>query len=601
MRKIKYLLCVISIILFFYLPVSAEEPTFQVYCVNEYSQTEKEIVVQNGKIWGEHLEKKTDICTIGGIWRFNGWYTNSGEYIDLNAAINLTEDTTIHAEYEWEEVKPITISFPEFNHSFKIKYMESFSDKEIPVPTREHDTFIGWSTSKVDFMNNMMDFTNEVNYYFSDQQYYAIWQSDVDRLNGNIYSKEKLSNNRLYYMSTGTTGCIWDPVSKRDVALNYSSFSKSDIKHAAWLISKVLNSNKNVLIVPKDLSVSTKIKNKYRVVSTDWDVYDLEKAISYMNVRYFQYLPMIKETTGKDKRVDGKSVVTLTSTPEIALSVEDFEDREVEYLNLDQPAYLIQIKTFKRYYQLSAAMEQNIAKIAKKLSSDMTVAEAVYKLNEFCYENYSYDYSKCNNSLYWFFFSKEHSGTCISYAELAFSVLAYKGVEAYPYECTVPEGETGHIYNRVSINNKPYYIDFCWNCSIDSFPYLFMDEEVMNTLEYHKKSYPQLDYGTAIRLTSTQNHSPKIISLKRTGNLLYLHLSKNKDISGYKIQICSNRTFNKSKTIRSSKNKIKIRLKKSKTYYFRICSFWKEQREDYSNGKQFTKIYYSSWGKTRKQ
>ena len=63
MRKIKYLLCVISIILFFYLPVSAEEPTFQVYCVNEYSQTEKEIVVQNGKIWGEHLEKKTDICT----------------------------------------------------------------------------------------------------------------------------------------------------------------------------------------------------------------------------------------------------------------------------------------------------------------------------------------------------------------------------------------------------------------------------------------------------------------------------------------------------------------------------------------------------------
>ncbi len=79
--------------------------------------------------------------------------------------------------------------------------------------------------------------------------------------------------------------------------LDNTVFNKQDEKNADWLLNKILKikaQNKFVMILPSDHALQVKKYKKYGIIETTWDQETMEKALTLMYCKYFQYLQLIQ-------------------------------------------------------------------------------------------------------------------------------------------------------------------------------------------------------------------------------------------------------------------------------------------------------------------
>lgn len=574
----------------------------ETYIVSFYDSFAEEIVkteeVYNGEEWGDVLPEEEDF-QMGEIeGHFEGWHTDTDILINENTLVNLSGDIVLYSKYSSKGANiQYVVRFPEYDKSIKIKTGEAYSKYNLPKPSKQGDTLLGWGTNKRVPKNQIIDLEHATFKYKRNIELYAIWKSEYN-------AKYTVTNETLtmiphYYLNSNNTGEIYNPDLERFVSLNWTEFNKEDVKNADWLLNKILKikAKKNkVIILPVDRILNVNKYKEYGIIKTGWDQETLEKALTLMYCKYFQYLQMIQTPFFKTEK-EFYEDPNWKKKLDYNLKVKDFELKEVRD-NSSKWCYTVDQDKFRLYYERCSYVEEEVLNICSGFNRRTTVTRAISRINTILTNNYKYDDEEYIYDLYWFFKSKDNRGVCASYSKFAFAILGKCGYEALP--CA---GYTGsdkiHSINQTVINGKTYYCDFCWDSLEKTTNYLYMNLSEMNSMKCHQNPEPD-DCGVIIKITDGRNN-PTNIRIKKCRNLkgrkIKLEYSKVYGITGYVIQYGTDETFRNSKTTKilftKQRKKTISKLKKGKVYYVRVRTYKKVIRNS-----RIT--YYGKWSKTKK-
>lgn len=584
----------------------------------------KTMQVENGKQWSDYQDY--DVRSLSDMdlqYTFIGWITQNGQSIGKNDIINLQKDITLYAIFDVSgsvTEKVFALYFYNYDNPIHVNIGKRLCDYTTPSPTRDNDTFLGWSkiypiTSLDDIIYNEQILISS---FFGDANevtLYPVFQSDLNDKTL-ITTPETLNGKPIYRLNDNNIGSITNYDNKNDdtYALNQSSFNDFDKKNAEIIKNKILKSNsKKIAILPKGYTVDTnKLKKKgYLVIKTNLQLDDYISALTYMNCRYFQYLQLIQTPyfeTENELNIWDKNKIPVSYD----LIVNDFEisDYSDFYTGF---IYFIQRDVFKDYYDICMEMEKRLKNINQTigLQKGVKVTDALWKINDLCIKDYAYDYRFQIYDLNWFLQVTDeqrntgkkanYHGVCASYSKLAFALLGLQGYEALPTAVGNGKNPT-HSITRAVINGKVYYCDYTWTS--DSSPEMFMFLSAENLIfEAHRNPIPD-DMGHTItfdrkssKLTSTKVKSAK----NQKGKKLLISFNKIKNVDGYEIQYGTNSKFKSAKKKSVSKTKAIItKLKKNKTYYVRVRPYKNMKLYCISTDKYKTIKYYGTWSKYKK-
>lgn len=393
------------------------------------------------------------------------------------------------------------------------------------------------------------------------------------------------------------------------------------------LIYSTSDTYKMVALNPKGVTLDAKEYKKFNIINTGLDTDSFIRAITLMDVIYFQNLIyMHKEKNSflltENKLVNSYSDLLVGITPDNfrdlwgtrnienkynesdEYKVDDFEKQDIGDGDLH---YEVDLATFRKYCNRCQEIDKKLDDAAQAIglnqnTSTITVADAVTRINTYIHDNFSYDKFYKSWDLYWFFQpdnpqspdmaellkyyhenegdnKRNHHGICQSYAFFACALFAKYGCAAPGYE----NGEHTHIFNRLSINGIPLYIDYCWNANtekdIDYTKYLFMKEIELQYISDHKNPVISTLFQTIVDFNGQYSDvalkKSSISKLKNiNGKKIVVKFKKVANAEKYQIQYSQNKNFSKAKSIRAKGNKVTIKnLKKGKIYYFRVRAY----------------------------
>lgn len=506
----------------------------------------------------------------------------------------------------------------------------------LPIPTRQGYRFTGWYDGETRVQNG-----DDIPHDRGDITLTARWEKKAEgeilsdgggeykfSVNGshpNVTSWETLSNTPVYYQNerlktSFVTGDAYES--------QISSFSMEDKINAEKLFSQIYNTPSTfpeIVLNPAGITLNEKKYKKFKAIDTGLDTDAFIRAITLMNVMYFQnlnYMHKIKNDflSTEDKLVNSYSDLMAGITPDNSrilwgimdnknyyeeYCVFDFEEQEVKDGKLH---YEIDIDVFKQYYNRCKDIDRKLDDAAQAIglnqnTDTITVADAVARINTYIYDNFAYDQFFKSWDLYWFFQpdnpqspdiaqllkyyhdnegdnKRNHHGICQSYAFFACALFAKYGCVAPGYE----DGEHTHIFNRLFINGEPLYVDYCWNADPRIYgpqdtKYIFMNINELNQLDNHKDSVINPLFQTIVDFNAqyTEVSLKKVTISKvknKSGNKAVVKYKKVTNAEKYQIQYSQNKNFSEAKSARVKGNKVTIKnLKKGKTYYFRVRAY----------------------------
>ena len=531
----------------------------------------------------------------------------------------------------------------------------------LPTPARQGYRFTGWYDGETKVENG-----DEIPLDRGDITLTARWEekagdilSDVDEagtveIGGdhlNVTSWETLSNQQIYYQNYKLESSFRYGGGDDDVYCSQiNSFSRGDKINAEKLFHQIHSTSsayERVILNPKGVTLSGSKNKKYKIIDTGLDPDSFIRAVTLMNVIYFQnlnYMHKMKNDfmTTTDKKVASYSDLLTGITPDNARNLWKTKDKknvydeyrisdfEGEKVNDGYLHYEIMLDTFQEYYNHCQELDRQLDAAAQAIglnqnTSNITVAEAVTRINTYIYNNFAYDHFYKSWDLYWFFQPdnpqspdmaqllkyyydnegdklRNHHGICQSYAFFACALFAKYGYEVPAY-IGYENGMQTHMFNRLLINGKPLYIDYCWNADtdedFDSTKYLFLNDNELNFLFDHKN--PTIDSWFRTKVDFNEKYVEgdlkrvKINKIKnKSANKVIIQYKKVTNAEKYQIQYSQNKNFSKAKSVRVKGNKVTIKnLKKGKTYYFRVRA--------YKSSAYIKSIkVYGKWSKAKK-
>lgn len=587
------------------------------------------VEVVNGTTWGDYFPnidiqiKKTN-C--GYDYKFQGWSVNGTDIINETEIVSLNDDIVLYTKYEIiknSNVPVITVNLPEYNKTLYVESGDLLKESDFPNPNREGDTFLGWTTTfPIRTMNDVR--TGQYRFWAYKNieiTLYSCWQSTMD--NRELKTEETLSGKPIYRINDNNIGSIRDYSKDKTYLLNQLNFCDEDVKNADKIKNAIYNAKKSkVAVLPKGYTVNVdKLNNKgYTVIKTGLELDDYISALTYMNCRYFQYLQLIQtpyySTESELDQWDRKGIgYRLTVS---GLTYEDIPEIEKGF-EIEGPSfskgfiYFIRKDNFKTYYDLCNRMEVSLNQIGDSIgyNESITITDALRKVNNLLISDYAYDNKKRIYDLNWFLQVTDSSaneekyaqyhGVCASYSKLAYALLGQYGYEAIPTATGSGDGYN-HSITQVVIDGNTYYCDYCWAGSTTPDRYMFLTQQEL-IFECHMDPLPD-DMGQIVTYNrkDTTVSVPKWKAIKNKKNKkVVIQFTKVNNAKGYEVQYSTNRKFKLVKKKNTYKNKLTIsKLKKGKTYYFRIRSYknvtlYSKFDEKYKNVK-----YYSSWSKVKK-
>ncbi|MBO4996717.1 MAG: leucine-rich repeat protein, partial [Lachnospira sp.] len=510
--------------------------------------------------------------------------------------------------------------------------------RHLPTPVRQGYRFTGWYDGETKVENG-----DEIPLGRGDITLTARWEEKAGEGSSSVVTQEKasiieegghqgvtswetLSNQPIYYQNdrlktTFITGDIYES--------KLSSFSVEDKINAERLFNQIYNTpNTNtyteVVLNPKGVTLNTRKYKKCKTVDTGLNTDSFIRAVTLMNVMYFQNLTYMHKMKNDFLSTEDKLVrsyndllvgITFNNYRDLwekrdvennyfEYTVGDFEEGEV---NDGKLHYEIGIDIFKQYYSWCRKIDKELDHAAQAIglnqnTNTITVADAVTRINTYIHDNFAYDHFYKSRDLYWFFQpdnpqspdmaellryyhdnegdnKRNHHGICQSYAFFACALFAKYGCAAPGYE----NGEHTHIFNRLSINGAPLYIDYCWNADvgekINNTTNLFLDISEMDFFPEHARPNIASQFQTRVDFNAQYPKmilkKPQIYKVKnKSGNKVILQYKKVTGAEKYQIQYSQNKSFTKVKSLRVKGNKVTIKnLKRGKTYYFRVRAY----------------------------
>lgn len=494
--------------------------------------------VINGNAWGMYLKKLADQEYSSLYLIFKGWIYEDGTIINENDIVDLNSDITIYSLYECKsQTETYTVNFPEYNKTIEIHYGDVLDQYDIPNPQQTDDTFLGWTQRYPINDNNIENILTEHSRWWITSNdivnLYGVWKSDLDKLT----TTETLSMIPNYYLNRNNTGHIYSYTDGKrviDQKLNDTKFSKSDEENSQSLLKKILkecNNASKICIVPSDykLNIKNAQKNGYHVIKSGLSIQKLQRALTLINCKYFQYL-LIIQTPYVDKE---KSLNKCTDIG-YEMTVTDWEI--IDGSNFEGWVYGINTSKFMKYYNICSRTNKLVDDLVNnvfKFNTETTVVDALKAINDYLIQYTAYDNPMKIYDLKWFLeetsksrnLQKEasHHGVCASYSKLAHAVLGKCGYETLP--CAVWEsaksyakyikGDTTegpvHSINKVIIGSKTYYCDFCWASSSDPMRYMFLTLKEVNQISCHYHPVPD-NYGKIISFKNINNNNLKEVN-----------------------------------------------------------------------------------------
>ena len=611
--------------------------------------------VENGKRWSDYkqLTNYGDLRNGNIFYKFIGWKKDDDSYINLDSVICIDSDINLTRDYSLTgqgTEKKYSLQFWSDNRikTVQVKIGTKVCDCGIPIPKRVNDTFLGWAISNnypVRYVDEIIGGTSVLKNDLLQEGdgypriLYPVFQSDI--VNKKITTRETLNGKPIYRNSTSSSFLHNESI----YILNQTSFANIDITNAENIKNQILNAyNVKVAILPKGYNIDVKKlqKNGYSVIKTNLELDDYIAALSYINCRYFQYLPLVETTSdscgihdtyfkteqelvdydkskfpnGKENIPDGKKdciSFTLAADQFTLDDIPEFHKGTAYYINRD---------IFTEYYDLCQRMEKDIINISNKigLKKGMTVTDALWKINDFCVNNIAYDNKYQIYDLDWIIQvtnkdrnvkEANYHGVCQAYSFLVYALCGLNGYEAIPIHVDSkangrenPENEAGHAITQVIINGKEYYIDYTWNSGSpsDKDQYMFLSREDL-IFDAHRNPKQFVNIGKMITYDRIQTplSITKVTSLKNNANKkMTIKLKKVKNAAGYELQYSTNKKFKSPKNKLTSQTKVTVgKLMQKKTYYVRIRPYKKVQVNEFGGAKKIIK-YYGSWSKTKK-
>lgn len=533
----------------------------------------------------------------------------------------------------------------------------------LPTPTRQGYRFTGWYDGETEIQNE-----DTIPLDRGDITLTARWEknaggdilssgdeariTEVGGDHSGVSSWETLSNTQVYYQNIKL-----ETVFKKDNnSIFYSqlnSFSRTDKINAEKLFNQIYNTPSTyteVVLNPKGVVLNAKEYKKYKIIDTGLETDSFIRAITLMNVMYFQnliYMHRIKNNflTAKDKTVTSYSDLLVGITPSNSTTlwqVRDLENKidnnemyrvnDFEEDNLDDGKlhYEIEIGIFREYYNRCKKVDDELNVAAETIglnqnTSNIKVSDAVTRINAYIHDNFAYDHFYKSWDLYWFFQpdnpqgpdvaelleyyhnnegdnQRNHHGICQSYAFFASALFAKYGCWVPPYT-GCEDGVETHMFNQLFINGEPLYIDYCWNANankkLDYTQYLFLSEGELDCLSDHKN--PTIAPAFQVKV-DFNNQYPKETLKKETISKVknksekkaVIKYKKVAEAEKYQIQYSQNKNFSEAKSARVKGNKVIIKnLGKGKTYYFRVRA--------YKSSTYIKSIkVYGKWSKAKK-
>ncbi|MDD6070781.1 MAG: fibronectin type III domain-containing protein [Clostridiales bacterium] len=593
------------------------------------------IQVKNNESWKTYFMQtgQPGGCASGMDLKFSfgGWMTKDGNIINPDSVIQLQTDITLYTRYiisGSDAEKTFKIHFYNSNKTIEVKPGKRLYDYDVPAQTREGDIFLGWTNTYPIY--SLDDIIIREALVFPDvicgaeeTTLYPVFQSDVENVENKtrLVTTEVLSGEPVYRLNDNNIGFIkkFGIDSYDEYNLDRTDFNEFDKQNAEIIKNKIISAgNQKIAILPKGYTVDGKKLEKkgYSVIKTNLELDDYTSALTYMNCRYFQYLKLIQTPHVEDEG-ELKNTKQYKEEGKFGhygnLCVQDFEIEAVPDCSSGF-IYFINKDTFKNYYDLCMDMETKLINTANSINlhKGMKITDAVWAVNNLVIDSYAYDQPLEIYDLYWMLQTTDesrneskkadHHGVCASYSKLAFALLGLYGCEAIPCTSMVEENGVCHSINKIMMNGKAYYFDFCWTNSYEPTKYMFMLESNMIFMYHRGLTMDDMGHTISYNRNLSKLSALKIKSAKnQKGKKVLVTFNKVKNADGYEIQYSTNSNFKSAKKNSISKTKCTITgLKKNKTYYIRIRPYKNVKLYEPYKEKLMKVKYYGSWSKYKK-